>query len=327
MRLDYGNYVASRAGLADLEANLRAAHVNLVALGAGRPEWVYFKWAEHPENWSGEVKDQGIDYLMEDARRFGQWAQVDAVVDVYAPVYIQAHPDLAALSWLGKPSQYLVNTTELVDGAYGRLLLGMIEAVARDYPVDSISITELMYYTEGYSDADKSAFLAATGRADWPRLANGLINIDHPAIGQWRSQEIGRFLDKARAITSKYGKKLYVDASVTWNAPSDLGQSTGTRYDVLLAHADKIILWDYFGLNGKSPDFSAGLARIVAPLGQDRVILSLGLWAANQRTITPAQLELALASAREGGLNDFWITPSLLMSDAHWQALAAAYAK
>ena len=96
---------------------------------------------------------------------------------------------------------------------------------------------------------------------------------------------------------------------------------------MLLAHADKIILWDYFGLNGKSPDFSAGLARIVAPLGQDRVILSLGLWAANQRTITPAQLELALASAREGGLNDFWITPSLLMSDAHWQALAAAYAK
>ena len=327
MRLDYGNYAASRAGLPDLETQMRAAHVNLVALGAGRPEWVYFKWAGHPESWSGEVKDQGIDYLMEDARRFGQWASVDAVVDVYAPMYIQAHPELAALSWLGKPSQYLVNTTELVDGAYGRMLLGMIEAVAANYPVDSISITELMYYTEGYSDADKAVFMAATGRKDWPRLPNGLVYIDHPAIGQWRSQEIGRFLDKARAITSKYGKKLYVDASVTWNAPSDLGQSTGTRYDVILAHADKIILWDYFGMNGKPSDFSAGLARIVAPLGPDRIILSVGLWTDIQGTISPAQLEQALASAREGGLDNLWVTPSLLMTPAHWQALARAYTR
>ncbi len=321
MRVDEGYDAAGRAKLSDLEARMRQAGINLVAVGAGRPEWTYFRWTNHRERWSSEVRDSGMDFLKEDTARFGAWAQVNAVVDVYAPQYIKDHPEKAALSWLNKPSPYLVNTTELVDGAYGQIVLDMVEAIAANYAVDSISITEMMYYTEGYSDADKAAFTAATGRKDWPRLANGLVNIDHPAVGAWRSQELARFVGKARAIAAKYGKALYVDVGVSWKAPGNLGQEMGTRYDQMLRAADKIIVWDYAGLENASPDFSEALARVLVPLGTERVILSIGLWGQNTTVISAQYLDAVMKAAKRGGIQNLWITPSQLMTANHWQTI------
>ncbi len=321
MRLDYGNYAASRAEVDNLEAQMQRSGINLVALGAGRVDWAYFKWPNRPENWSGDVNSTGIDFLAEDAARFHVWAQVDAVVDVYAPKYIEMHPGAAAISWLGKPSPYLVNTMDLVDGDFGRQLLDMIEAIAANYPVDSISLTELMYYTDGYGDVDKAAYMASTGNNDWPRLNNGSINIDHPSIGEWRSREIARFLEKVRAITIKYGKQLYIDAAVTWNAPENMGAEHGTRYDILLEQADRIVIWDYFALNGYPPEYNQPLAQFLLQRVGDRAIFSIGLWDKNNTTITPAQLEAGILAAQQGGMQDLWITPSLLMTDAHWAVL------
>jgi len=305
----------------NLENLLRRSGINLVALGAGRVDWTYFKWSGKSENWSGDVTSSGIDYLAEDAARFHAWARVDAVVDVYAPKYIEMNPNAAALSWLGKPSPYLVNTMDLVDGEFGRLLLDMISAIAANYPVDSISLTELMYYSDGYSDIDKAAYMASTGSQDWPRLSNGMINIDHPTIGEWRSREIARFLQKARTITDKYGKQLYIDAAVTWIAPANMGVEHGTRYDILLEQADRLVVWNYFALNGYLPDFSKQLAQVLRQKVGDRAIMSIGLWNENDTIITPAQLEASILASQAGGIKDFWITPSLLMTDGHWDVL------
>jgi hypothetical protein len=321
MRLDYKDYAASRAEVDNLEILLRQSGINLVALGAGRVDWTYFKWTDRPENWSSDVTSTGIDFLAQDAARFHAFAQVDAVVDVYAPKYIQTHPQSATLSWLGQPSPYLVNTMDLVDGEFGQLLLDMIDKIAANYPVDSISLTELMYYTDGYGDVDKVAYMNNTGKKDWPRLSNGLVNIDDPSIGEWRSHEIARFLGKARAITAKYGKRLFVDAAVTWKSPESLGADHGTRYDILLEQADRVVIWDYFALNGYRPEFSQNLAELLVQKTDGRAILSIGLWAKNDQTITPAQLEAAILSAQKGGMQDIWITPSLLMTDAHWEVL------
>jgi hypothetical protein len=305
----------------DLENLLRRAGINLVALGAGRPDWAYFKWPGRPENWSGDVTSSGIDFLAEDVARFHAWAHVDAVIDVYAPKYIETHPESAALSWLGKPSPYLVNTMDLVDGKFGQLLLDMIEAVAANYPVDSISLTEMMYYIDGYGEIDKTAYMTYTGSRDWPRLSNGLINIDHPSIGEWRSREIGRFLQKAHAITAKYGKQLYIDAAVTWQAPGSMGAEHGTRYDILLEHSDRVVVWNYFALNGFSPEYSKQLAQVLRQKVGDRAIMSIGLWGKNNTVITPNQLEASLLASQAGGIQNLWVTPSLLMTAAHWEVL------
>jgi hypothetical protein len=246
---------------------------------------------------------------------------VDAVVDVYAPQYIKSNPQSATVSWLGQQSPYLVNTMDLVDGEFGQLLLNMIEAIAANYPVDSISLTEMMYYTDGYGDIDKTAYMSYTGRNDWPRLSNGLINIDDPTIGEWRSREIAKFLSKAHAITTKYDKQLFVDAAVTWEAPSNMGAEHGTRYDILLEEADRVVIWNYFALNGFQPEYSQNLAEVFLKKTDGRSILSIGLWGKNDQTVTPAQLEAAILATQKGGIQDIWITPSLMMTDEHWQVL------
>jgi len=240
---------------------------------------------------------------------------------VYAPKYIQANPGEAALTWLGKPSPYLVNTVDLVDGKFGELLLAMVESIAAHYPVASISLTELVYHNDGYGEKDRAAYQAYSKAADWPRLGNGLINTDDPSIGVWRTYEIGRFLQKAKAVANRYGKLLFMDVGVSWGRPALASQENGTRYDVVLEQADQMVVWDYFALNGYQPEFTESLANQLKAYGENRVILSVGLWNKNNRVINGDQLERALLSAVKGGIRNHWVTPSLLLNDEHWSIL------
>lgn len=212
VRVDYLDIGKSRGEVNALEADMKQAGVNLVAVGAGRVDWTYFPWKGQNDRWSNEVKQSGIDFLAEDSARFGKWAHVSAVVDVLAPLYIQAFPDTAAVSWAGLPSKNLVSTLDLAEGEFGQEILGMIEEIAANYPVNSILITELVYYVDGYGGKDQTAYLAYTGRTDWPRTADGKIDIEDPSIGAWRSYEIGRFLEQASKIVHQFGKQLFVEA-------------------------------------------------------------------------------------------------------------------
>lgn len=321
VRVDFNDYATSRVEIAELEQRLKRANVNLVALGAGRVDWTYFKWEGREENWSSDVRDKGIDFLAEDAVRFSQWAQVDAVVDVFAPRYIAAHPSAAAVSWLGQPSPDLVSTMELVDGEFGRQLIAMLEYIAANYPVNSISITELSYYTMGYGEDDLAAYKAYTGRSDWPRHPNGLINIDDPSIGKWRSYEISRFLERAAAVVHRHGKKLLMDVEVSWGNLQLEATNKGQNYGLLLEHADRLIVWDYFGLSGYRPAYTAEIARYLSRYGRERIIISIGLWARGGKVISPDELRQAMEAALSSDVPNLWITPSLYLSEEHWKVM------
>jgi len=321
VRLDFKNVKTSRAEVEALEQKMRKANVNTVALGAGRLDWNYFKWEGHQNSWSGDVQDTGLDFLAEDAARFSRWADVDAVVDVFAPRYVAAHPRSAAISWTGKRSENLVSTTELVRGDFGQQLLQMLDYIAAHYPVKSISITELSYYTEGYGDDDKAAYTAYTGRADWPRNAVGLVNIDDPSIGKWRSYEIGRFLKQAAQVVHGYNKKLYMDVDVSWGRLERESAERGQDYGVMLAYADRLVVWDYFGLSGYRPDYTGELGRYLNKYGRDRIIVSVGLWSKGGGVISPDALRQAMQSGLKSEIPNLWITPSLYLSEEHWKAL------
>ena len=254
VRLDYENMARSRPGLDALEKNLVAAHANTVALGAGRPDWTYFKWRWHRGSWSSDVRDTAVDFLSRDSARFGKWAAVDAVVDVLAPRYVAAHPAAAAVSWRGVHSKGLVSTSQLVNGEFGTKLVEMVDYIAAHYPVNSISLTELDYYIDGYGEDDTAAYRLFTGRSDWPRSADGSINIDDPSIGKWRSHAMGLFIQKAAAAAHSHGKKLYLDVQVEWDHLERRGASHGQDYGVMLGSADRLVVWDYFGLAGRPPN-------------------------------------------------------------------------
>ena len=321
MRLDFLNYANSRSQIDQLELQFKAAGINMVGLGAGRVEWTFFKWPGHQTQWSNDVKSTGIDFLAEDTARFGKWAHVDAVVDVFAPNYIQQHPEKAAINYLGQASPNIVSTTELAQGEFGQMLLDMIEGIAANYSVDSISITELDYHSDGYGADDKASYLAYSGRADWPRLNNGLIDIHDPSIGNWRTHLLDVYLDKAVAIAHRYGKEFFLDVQLSDDSKDPLTNLHGTNYNIVLQHTDRLVVWGYFGLDGTDPQDFFDYAQFLLTFGANHVILSFGLWDATDPTITCEELRAAIEACQAGGLGNVWVTPSTMMTEAHWQEL------
>jgi len=120
MRVEYADYANSRAEVPTWTKEMQAAGINMVALAAGRAEWTYFKWAGHTADQSSDVTDTGIDFLAEDSATYGQFAKVDAVIDVFSPNYILANPSTVAINALGQPDPNLVSTSDLVNGAFGQ---------------------------------------------------------------------------------------------------------------------------------------------------------------------------------------------------------------
>jgi hypothetical protein len=321
LRIDYPDLGGSRSIVADLEQHARTAGINMIALGAGRVEWTYFKWAGHESVWANDVKDSGIDYLMEDTLRFGKWAHVNAVVDIFAPNWIKAHPDQAAINWLGVHSEYLVGTMDLVDGEFGQMVLDMIDAIATNYPVDSISITELFYHSDGYGPKEKAAYMAYTGVDDWPRYENGLINIDDKSIGDWRGYELDRWLDRAVTIAHAHGKQLFMDVALSLDNLSKMTNEHGTNYRLVLEHMDKLVIWAYLDLDNYQPEYLYDIAFFLRQFETDRIILSIGLWSNTTTVISPDKLKRAIIAASRGDMPNIWITPSSLMQAGHWQVL------
>ncbi len=321
LRIDYPDLGASRLIVADLEQHARTAGINVIALGAGRVEWTYFKWAGHESVWANDVKDSGIDYLMEDTLRFGKWAHVNAVVDIFAPNWIKAHPDQAAINWLGVHSEYLVGTMDLVDGEFGQMVLDMIDAIATNYPVDSISITELFYHSDGYGPKEKAAYMAYTGVDDWPRYENGLINIDDKSIGDWRGYELDRWLDRAVVIAHAHGKQLFMDVALSLDNLSKMTNEHGTNYRLVLEHMDKLVIWAYLDLDNYQPEYLYDIGFFLRQFETDRIILSIGLWSNTTTVISPDKLKRAIIAAGRGDMPNIWITPSSLMQAGHWRVL------
>ena len=322
MRVEYADYANNRGEVAAWEQKMQAARINLVALAAGRTEWTYFKWNGHEADWSSSIADTGIDILADDSARYGQWAQINAVIDVYAPNYIIAHPDKAAINVLGQRSPNLVSTAELVNGEFGQKLLNMVAYIAANYPnVDSISITELSYRIDGYGPDDLVLYKAATGRTDWPRQSNGQVDIDDPSIGNWRSAVLGQFLGRAAALAHLYGKQLYMDVGVSYGNLNLMTNNKGTNYNVMLQNVDKIVIWDYFGEDGYPPEYTRDIAQFLTQFGPGRAILSVGLWGANGAVVSVVDFKTAILASQAGGMPNIWVCPGSMMSADHWQVL------
>ncbi len=322
MRVEYDDYSQSRQEESIWNQRMTAAGINLVVLSAGRPEWTYFKWEGHTSDWSSEVRDADIDILAEDSAIYGQLGQVNAVIDVFSPNYVAAHPEKAAVNVLGKRSPNLVSTAELVNGEFGEHLLDMVEYIAANYPeVDSISITELAYRIDGYGDDDLALYKAATGRSDWPRQSNGQVDIDDPSIGNWRSAVMGEFLGRATERAHQYGKQLYMDVSVSVDNLNLMTNNRGTNYETMLQNVDKIVVWDYFGEDGFPPEYSRDIAEFLTQFGTDRVILSVGLWGESGSTVSASDFETAIQATQDGGMPNIWICPGSMMGSDHWQVL------
>lgn len=311
--------------LVDLNAQLSSSGVTAVGVTAGRVDWTTFPWPAAPDAWSPPVRADGHDLFGDAVRALGAGRHTSAIVDVFAERYLGGHPDLATRDRNGQAVPYQASTVELVHGELGRRLLAMVDYLVRTYPIDSVDLTELQYHTEGFSDDDKRAYLAATGRTDWPRDPSGAIAVDDPSIGRWRSGLIADFVRRAADLVHAQHKELIVDVRVSHEDSGHDGEQNGQCYRALLAHADQLLVWNYFGLESGSPEGTQELAEHLSQIGRGRFIMSIGLWGSSNTVVGPDDLTIALHGSKQGGVPDEWVTPYGLMTGSHWKALAFSW--
>ena len=323
VRVQYDNYATSRSEVAGVDANLTAAHANFVSLSAGRVEWTYFKWADQPQYISGDVKSSGLDFLALDSAQYKSHGWIDTTLDILSPNYILAHPSAAAINASGGKSTDIVGTMELVNGNYGKLLLAAVTYIAKNYPnVNSISITELCYHIDGYGPAEKTSYMAATKKKDWPRNSSGGININDPSIGTWRSGLIAGYMAKLASAAHTYGKQLYLDVDIDRSNLSEETNMDGTDYTQMLKKVDMLVVWAYYYLDGYAPEYLTTLAQYLTKFGNSKIIMSIGLWGPNNVNNMPADLlQRGLTASVNGGISNIWITPSIYMSSSLWTVL------
>jgi hypothetical protein len=330
LALDPPIYHLDAADLEGYMSQVCASGANTVALNAGRLDWTFFPWDKNSERWSSDVKDTRRDFVAETLTRLktcNSVNHVSLIVDVFAPRYIADFPEAAAITADGERLEYQVSSVELAEGEFGEELLEMLEYLAATYPVDSISLTELFYYEEGYGPEDLTSYQEFTGREDWPRDEADEIDINAPSVGAWRSALVARFIGRAADVVQEHGKELIVDVRVPWGGLENRSRKYGQDFDLLLEAADRLVLWVYFDLDGYSPAYVQDIATAYAKYGPERMILSFGLWGQNDDVLAPAALQKALNEAQRSALQSVWITPSSFLTEEHWQVLEASWSR
>jgi len=294
----------------------------IIGVGAGRPEWVYFKWKSYEKYWANHQKGNQKDLLLTATDAFHKEGfKVAAIIDCYAPRYIEEHPEVAAIRFDGAKSPEQVSFMELVRGDYGRLILAMVEYISRNYPVDIINLTELSYYDYSYNPEDLASFKRFTGKDSWPLDPHGDINRDDPSIWEWRSALMEEYIEKVAEIVHSFNKSLYVDVPVSWRDFSRNGRESGLDYRRILKHADNVIVWNYFYLEDLPPSISEDLSSYLARnFPVDSLYVSIGLWGKKEH-IDPGILRESIQATLKGGIRRIWITPDSLLTDEHWKAI------
>ena len=321
--LGFDDVLAAGATPKPVADRLRQVGATTVAITAGRPDWTTFRWTDHTEAWSSQITAGQSDPFAEAVRSVGAGRKVVAVVDVLAERLIQQRPELAARDAKGVVSPLRPSTTALVDGVVGERIVAMVGYLLDHYQVDAIDLTELDFYEFGYGPDDQSAYTRATGRSDWPRKSDGSVDIDDPTIGRWRSGLLASLVERVAVVVRAHRAKLLVDVRVSWSGLSRQGREFGQDYQLLLAHADELVLWYLPGLAGQPATVDRLLAALPAA-DLSRFVLSVGLWTEKKASATE-HLSAAVRAAENAGLAGTWITPyGLLDADAQ-QALLAGW--
>jgi len=303
------------------------ARLRTVGISAGRVEWAHFQWRGHQSHWSSLQKHSSIDLLASAIRDFrNHRLRTVAIVDFYSPMLVTSDRQLGAIRFDGKPSNDQVCFSELVDGDYGRQIVDMVSYLSHNYSLDAIALTELDYYSFCFDDRCLRSYREVSGRPDWPRHTwSNAVDRDDPSVWRWRSAKMQQFLQRVADAAHSGGKRLIVDVPVNWKDLQRRGKDSGLEYARVLQCADQIVVWNYFGVEGRSPEVSARIARdLVHSFSPEKYFVSVGLWEGQSGSLDPQSFEKGLEYTMKSGAQNIWITPNKLMTSNHWSALHAA---
>ncbi|WP_155855769.1 hypothetical protein [Arthrobacter sp. 9MFCol3.1] len=321
----YETVVDAASTLPELARRLDEVHANSVTISVGRLDWTAFPWDAHP----GIEAVPGRDHVAEAVKALGTGGdgrkrRITLTIDLLIPGWISTNPGLAGINFDGTRSRDFASVTALTTGPVGERLVDFVAEVTRRYQPDAVALTELMFDNNTYGGDDRDSYMLASGGTDWPRLANGDVDVGHPSLGAWRSKAVAAVVARAAAAAHANGATLDMDVRAPWHDPAGDRPESGHDYGLLAAAADRLVLWDYFGLNDAAPSYSAELAAAMAKRS-GKFAISVGMWAKEGR-ISAADLAVGLEAAVSGGAAAVAVTPSSMLDDDAWRALKAAWA-
>lgn len=320
----YETVVDAASTLPALAKRLDEVNANSVTISVGRLDWTAFPWKAHPEIEAVPGRDHVAEAIKElSVGRDGKKRKVTLTIDLLIPGWISSNPGLAGINFDGTRSEQFASVTALSTGPVGERLVEFVGEVTKLYRPDAVALTELMFENNTYGGDDRDSYMQATGATDWPRVANGDIDVAHPSIGDWRSETLATLVARAAAAAHENGATLDMDVRAPWDDPAGDRPENGHDYELLAAAADRLVLWNYFGLNNASPDYSAELAKAMAKRSGDFVI-SVGMWAENG-SISAEDLARGLHASVAGGADAVAVTPSSMLDDEAWRVLRKAW--
>ena len=321
----YETVVDAAHTLPALARRLDEVNANSVTISVGRLDWTAFRWDAHPELEAVPGRDHTAEAIKAlGTGSDGRKRRITLTVDLLIPGWISTNPGLAGINFDGTRSTDFASVTALTTGPVGERLVEFVAEVTRRYQPDAVALTELMFDNNTYGGDDRDSYMLATGTTDWPRLGNGDIDVDHPGIASWRSEALASVVAKAAAAAHSNGAALDMDVRAPWDDPARDRPESGHDYALLASAADRLVVWNYFGLNGKGPGYSAELARAMANRPGSFAI-SVGMWATDG-SISAADLAKGLEASVAGGATAVAVTPSSMLDDDAWRALRRAWA-
>ncbi|MDP5226585.1 MULTISPECIES: hypothetical protein [Arthrobacter] len=332
VNIGFEDLVSTQPGhLQALEQHLNAVDANAVQIAIGRLDWLAFSWPGHPDRSVDQVFVDGRDLVQEaldalscDAQ--GHRRQVTLSIDALIGRLFTQNPQLAGRNVDGKASTLFGSVTAWSHGELGDELVDLAGAVARRFHPDFVNITELMFFTETYGADDKADYLAVTGRSDWPRTADGTIDVNDPSIGAWRSAAVEQVMARVSAATRAAG----VPASMDVNYPLTAGVAgrpdAGQDAVALLRVTDGLNLWYYPGMLAGSVPGIEQVDRDFVERYPGRVSVSLGLWFSGHPGIGLEEFRHELGRVDALGVKSVSVTPASMMTDARWAVLQQAWA-
>lgn len=328
--LGFEDVVDRSARLPTIARRLDQVRANGVSLSVGRVDWAAFPWAAGPHTWSAAVSRTRRDYVAEAIRTVrrpatGKPRKVVLVVDTLVEGWIARQPEIAGVDARGRASDEFPSLSQLESGEVGRRIVGFAGAVARRYRPHAVSLTELFNASHTFGADDLASYRRHTGARDWPRTKSGGIDQWHPSIARWRSKVIAGVVARARAATRAAGVPLWMEVRVNWSDPAGERAESGHDYDLLLRRADRLVLWGYFATADRPASSLKKVAKAARKRAPGRFVMSVGLWADGDASITPGQLGTASRATVKGGIRSVWVTPTSRMTAQHWKALAKAW--
>ncbi|MCX6497886.1 MAG: hypothetical protein NTU93_03665 [Arthrobacter sp.] len=320
----YETVVDDPGALPALARRLDEVNANSVTLSVGRLDWTAFAWDKHPE----VEAVPGRDHVAEAIKALGTGSngerrRVTLTIDLLIPGWIATNQGLAGINFDGTRSKDFASVSALTTGPVGERLVAFVDEVTRRYRPDAVALTELMFDNNTYGGDDRDSYMLATGAKDWPRLANGDIDAAHPSIGAWRSKALAAVVAKATAAAHANGATLDMDVRAPWQDPNGDRPESGHDYALLAAAADRLVLWNYFGLNDAAPSYSEKLAKAMSARS-GKYVISVGMWAKGG-SISATDLAAGLAASVAGGASAVAVTPSSMLDEAAWQALRKSW--